>query len=305
MKHITIYSILLILISILFMPGCENQPTEAEDYDPEPIVQAFLFNGEPVEEVFVERIAPLFEYYDPKDHGITGAVVRIFEVNGNDTLYFVDDPDYPGRYTPAPGDSLVPVGMMLYRIEVTTPAPHNEFIYAETRVPGDIEAHGPVQIFMINDDFSFTQVNDGDTLNRNMPNLNWIWSDVDSVGGFQGMLINLEPRDSLIPLDPDWDPNDPDQEIEDEDRGRFGYDIYRKDQRSVRLYWIAFEWVGWHRVELLAISQSYYDYIFSMFRVQQGVIERADTNINGGLGIFGAVSRHSLKIYMEKVEPIE
>lgn len=277
--------------------GCDSTPTEVEDYDPEPILSGFLFLGRPVEEIRLERVASLYLPFEGVDHGIANADMRIFGIGTTDTLDLEEDPSESGRYIPVAGQSLTPQALVKYRIEVTTP--QNEFIWAESLMPGAVEKNGAVEILLTHSDGTEQTVSDGDTLNRTMPNLTWRWSDVDSAYGFQGLALCLTPRDSLIPLDPDWDPNDPDDELEEIDKDRAGWGIYRHDQRFVKILWWAFEFVGWYKVELLALSQSYYDYLFSQFRVEQGLINRPTTNINGGIGIFSCLSTHTMQIYME------
>ena len=139
---------LITAVMMIIIIGCEGTPTEVADYNPEPVLSAFICNGDPVTEVFLERIAPLEGYYTTEANGIVGADMFIFEVGGVDTFYLTDDPDEHGRYIPADGDTLVPQGLALYRIEVMTPPPHNEYIWAETRVPGAVDAHGPVEIVL-------------------------------------------------------------------------------------------------------------------------------------------------------------
>ncbi len=293
----------IIVVTFLTLTGCDSTPTEVEDYDPEAVLSGFLYLGRPVEEIRLERVASLYLPFEGVDHGIAGADMKIFAIGSVDTLYLVEDASESGRYVPdttIATNSMTPQALITYRIEVTTP--QDEFLWAEALMPGAMEEHGPVEIILTNQDGVEFPVSDGDTLNRTMPNLTWSWSDVDSVAGFQGMALCLTPRDSLVPLDPDWDPNDPDDEIEEEDRDRIGWGIYRKDQRSIKIFWMAFPWIGWYNVEMLALSQSYYDYLFSLFRVDQGLINEPTSNINGGIGIFACVSTHSMRIYMEKAQ---
>ena len=282
---------------IFLAAGCDNTPTEVEDYDPEPVLTAYICNGEEVSEVTLERVAPLEEYYDFSNSGIVGADIRIFEVGGADALEFMDDPNSPGRYIPVPGQVLIPRSLGIYRIEAFTPAPHNEFIWAETTVPGEYDSVG---LYLEYDDGSLVPVADGDTLNRAMPNLYWAWSEVDAAEAYQSLIVTLTERDSLVSLDPNWNPEDHEEE-EDENYNLFNWDWYRGDQRESTIFWLAFNWVGPHRVELRALSRSYSDYIFSMFRVDQGLINKLVSNVHGGLGIFGALTKYRVHIYMEKV----
>jgi hypothetical protein len=221
----------------------------------------------------------------------------------NDTLHLEPDLNSRGRYIPAFGYELITSDYLLYRIDAWTNAPHNEHLWAYTYVPGRVEEHGPMTIFLVSDDLQdTTNVADGDTLNRTMNTMVWSWSDVDSIGGFQGLIVAQTPRDELIPLDPEWDPTDPDDELEESDRERAGWTFMRYDQRQITIAWIFFEWEGPQKVQFSALSSAYYDYLFSSMQAEFGTIERPDYNINGGLGIFGAYSERHINIYMEKVD---
>lgn len=290
-----IFRLMVIGLLIILATGCDDTPTEVEDYDPEPVLTAYICNGEEISELFLERVAPLEEYYDFSNSGIVGADIRIFEVGGSDMLEFRDDPDGPGRYIPVPGQMLIPRGSTVYRIEVVTPAPHNEFIWAETTVPGE---YASVGLYLEHDDGTLEPVTDGDTLNWAMPNLHWTWSEVDAAEAYQSLILTLCDRDSLVSLDPDWEPEEDEDE---EDYDLFNWDWYRGDQRECTIFWLAFGWVGPHRVELRALSKSYSDYIFSIFRVDQGLINEPISNVQGGLGIFGALTKYTVHVYMERV----
>jgi len=288
-----LFSVLPLLSAGVLLTGCDNVPTEMEDYRAEPFLTGFLTSGEPVSEIYLERVAPLIGFYDPRNSGIVGANVIIF--GGGDTLTLAEDPAYRGRYIPAAGQSLTPRGKIRYRIEARTL--QGELVWAETVVP-DPFAH--VESYLMKRDGTRIPVADGDTLARDMPNLFFRWDPVDSAGGYQGLGVTLVPRDSLVPLDPDWDAAE--DSIEEEERTKGGFMVVRDDQRTITLPWIIFNWQGPHRLELLAISRDYYDYLFSLFRVQQGLIEKATSNVHGGFGIFGGISKHTLDIYMRKVE---
>lgn len=304
-KFISMSKIITLIIystAIIGIIGCIDTPTEVEDYNAEPMLSAFLVNGQLFEEAWLERGSPIGAYYDMQNTGIDDATMIITSTSG-DTLNLVPDPNKKGRYIPADGESLIPQGLQTYMIEAWTTPPHNEYMWAEALVPGGIEDHGPMTVFLVSDDLQdTTNVADGDTLNRNMDTMVWAWSDIDSVGGFQGVIIAQNPRDELIPLDPDWDPNDPDDELEDEDRERAGWTFMRHDQRQISIAWIFFEWEGPQKVQFNALSEDYYNFLFSTMQVDFGSIERPDFNMKGGLGIFGAYSEQIINIYMEKIE---
>jgi len=279
------------------MIGCDNTPTEVEDYNPEPYLTAFMVNGEPVDEIWLERIAPLDVYYRPEDYGIRNAAIKIFEIDGIDTLHFQDDPQQigSGHYIPAAGESLIPRSLGHYRIEARTP--QGEFLWAESHMPAELDS---VAIFLLDDDGSFTPVSEGDTLNRDMPNLYWAWTPVDSAGGYQGLITALLPKSELVGLDPDWRPVETPEDTAY--CSRSGWMVMRWDQTQITLPWLYFEWQGPTRVELFAVNGQYYDYLFSLYMIDSGQVNRPQYNVHGGLGVFGLISKYAMNIYMQRVE---
>jgi len=205
-----------------------------------------------------------------------------------------------GRYVPSPGQSLIPQSLKNYRIKVITSS--SEILESETTMPGLIDSAGVVLIDL--ETMQFEPVQNGDTLTRADPNLYFIWRTVEGAGGYKGFAKCLEPRDStIVPLDPDWDPDDPDDKIEDKDIERAGWTPMRHDQTMTTLPWIIFNWQGRYQVSMLAVSTEYYEYLFSLQRVMQGMINKPKYNVTGdGFGVFGAYSRWDINIYMEKVE---
>ncbi len=280
------------LLGTLMLAGCSSQPTEVADYKPQVVMTGYLFNGEPLAEVFLERVAPFAPSYDPRNYGIANAHVRVF--GGGDTVTLVDDPAYHGRYVPPTGVYFIPRSKTHYRIEATTP--ESEALWAETIVPDTLSQ---VNIYL-SPDYGIHRlpVREGDTLNRDDPNMFWEWSPVDSAGGYVGVILALTPADSLVPLDPNYDPTK--DSIKVEERRRARYTVTRADQHIFTISWLWFRWQGPQRIELQAVSPDYYEYMFTMQRVEQGVLDKPSTNINGGLGIFSGISRKAIQIVMKK-----
>ncbi len=296
-KHYTNILVVLFAFGLMLAGGCDNTPTETENYQPEPLLSAYIYNGEAVEEVWLEHVAPLYGFYTPENNGIPNSEITIFEVGGDDTLHFQPDPAQPtsGRYVPADGDELIPRSLRRYRIEVTTP--QGEFLWSESVMPDKMVNVGVV---LVDEDGNVTQVADGDTLNRSMPNMYWGWETVDSSGGYQGIITTLVDIDSLEGLNPEWKPEDlPEMPVE---RIRSKWMTMRYDQQQIILPWLFFEWVGPHRIELYAISTEYYDYLRSVQMLNSGMINHPQYNVTGGLGVFGTISKYSMNIYMERVE---
>jgi len=307
--RIQIMAMIMISLVGFGLVGCDDTPTEVDNYQRQPVLSAFLINGQPFEEAWLERGAGMNDVYDMANAGIDDATMMISNLAGDTLLNLIPDPSSKGRYIPADGEEFIPQSRQTYKIEAWTTAPQNEYLWATALVPGMVEEHGPMQVFLVSDDLMDTTiVADGDTLNRTMNTMVWSWYDIDLVGGFQGIIIAQTPREDLIPLNPDWEPpvdplnEDDDDYIGPEDRQRAGWTFMRHDQRQITLAWIFFRWEGPQKVQFNALSGAYYDYVFSEMQAEFGAIERPEFNINGGLGIFGAYSEQSINIYMEKVD---
>jgi len=298
-------------LGMMVLTTCEKTPTEVEKYQPQAVLSAYLCLGEPVDEVYLERVSPIQGYYTPR--GIDDAVIKIYPLRDDstkiDSFNFIQEG--PGSIEYRNDRRLLwPRRRSLYRIDAWTP--QGEHLWAVTRVPAAINPHyGSVEFYQVYPDSVHIvryvpELEDAEdslkveVLNWKMPNLMVRWLDVDSAAGFQGLSAAL--ADTLIPLDPDaeYDPEEP-IDTTDQNSWRVGWDFYREDQRGVDIGWIMFEWEGYYRLELRALSKSYADYLFSLFRVEQGLINQPTTNINGGLGIFGALSRYRTYIYMQRV----
>lgn len=267
------------LLALLVLSGCDSSPTEVRDYDPQPVLTAYLMRGDPVREVYLQRVAPLVGFYDPREHGIVGAEVVVTRIDVPDTLRLCDDPQERGHYV-AEDTTWVPVGKGRYRIHARFGTEH---LWAETVVPDSFDLEvlpRPVA---------------GDTLTRNDPPIVLSWSASDSAGGYAFNVMSLAPEDSLIPLDPDFDPEDAEDDTLTQSAGW----VMRSDQRVQTIPWIIFRWVGPYRMSVMAVTKDYYDYAFAWMRISGGVEMVPPTNINGGLGIFAGFSRHQFEFCMK------
>lgn len=284
-----------ILAAIVLLSGCEDTPTEVIDYKPDVSLYAYLINEKPLEKIFIERVSPLGGIYHPQ--GIADCDVKVFSTTGVDTFRFKqsNDPDSSHIYV-TDGQILSPVGKRRYRVEVYTPL--GEYVWAETLIPAKFDS-----IFVVDTLFIDPPINSDywiDTLQRTDPAIVIGWSTVDSAGGYFGIVINETPLSELEPLDPDWDPDDPDQEIDTLDVSQNGWTFMRDDQRVTTIPWIAFEWVGVHQIQLTATSREYYNYIFSIIRGGPGLGDRPQFNVNGGIGMVAGKTLFSCYVYVKK-----
>lgn len=300
-KHIYSISLYLILTSIVLIAGCDNIPTEVDDYEPEAALYAYLTNGEPLNSIYLERVSSIYGYYTRT--GIDDADINIYSlsVSNPDTFRYQQHlhPDSLWIYVPD-GDTLFPEGMQRYKLEVNTP--QGDHLWSEALVPARFDSVLVVDTLFIHPptDTDYWM----DTLQRTDPAIVIGWSKVDSAGGYFGVVLAQTPKSELVPLDPDWDPNDPDQEIDTMEVNRIGWTFMRDDQRVTTIPWIAFQWEGRHEIQLLATSSDYYDYIFSIFRGGPALGDRPQFNVNGGLGMFAGITRFSCHVWVERSTPL-
>ncbi len=291
---------LLLAVSIALLAGCDTEPTEVADYQPQPVLSAFLNTGEPMDSLRLEWVGEFTAYYTPEAYGIVGADIRIFPVLDDqgdavaDTsglaVYFEDDPDTAGVYRAVNPDGREPLASWRYRIEVKKPSDGVD-VWAETTMPG------PFQLFtappgLLTDTLAFT---------RDDPTITVMWSLPATFGGYVFNIVTLVPREQLVPLDPDWDPNDPNDELEESEKGRLAWTFGRDDQRLMNIPWLFFRWQGLHRLDVLAASTEYFDYAVSILnRVGDISSYQIKSNVHGGIGIFGGVYRKSIYLVMER-----
>jgi len=288
----TIYLLSLAAVSLIYFSGCENNPSELQDYDPQPVLEAYLYNGQPASEVKLTRVSPLYDYFDPSAVGIAGADIIMFRLDApGDTVHY-QNMGSDGLYSPL--ETLMVQGKAVYRIEVNTP--EGEYLWAETTVP-DTFTLVVNQTFFLHPNAPVMDTLG--TFNREMPSILFQWNTPDSAGGYLGAAVCQTPIDSLIGLDPDWDPEDT---VDVDEPSRTSLDMFMNYQSFQELAWINFQWVGWHKYTFMAVDQDYFDAVFSYFRAQQGVMVEPLTNIHGGRGAFAGICAIDFMLYMERVE---
>lgn len=305
-------STLALLLALLFMfffgIGCDDDPSEMEDYDPEAHLTAFLANGQPTEPILLEWVGKFHKYYSSEANGITNATIVVYpvlEADGSEVsdttgraFYYHDDPERAGRYL---GDDAVRTPEPLVRYRITVVKGDEVELWAETTVPGDFEftVTQDEEVVNVNRQTGSLESTRGDTLTRKDPELVFDWTESESAEGYQIGILALNDREDLIPLDPEFDPTDP-EEIEDwEGVSAYFYGIAPDYMRHFTLAWIYMLWAGPTRLDITACSKEYYDYIFTTASFAGD--QKPLMNVHGGLGIFGATAQHSIHIVMERL----
>ena len=289
----------MLLLALLIVLGCENTPSEVSDYNPEPVLTAFIENGIPVEEVIVERVGRFYNYYDATQQGISDVRVTLYPVLDADgspadtagrVCYFEEDATRDGHYIPT--SPYIPQPFVRYRVTADHDG-EKVHMSAETTVPDtlsiEVYQHGlPVDV-------------EGDTMRITDSELYFRWSDSEACGGYQLGILALNDREDLVPLDPEYDPTDEDEVEMYEKTPSYGYTIAPDYQNSIFLTWLYFTWAGPTRIDVTACSKEYYEYVFTTLSLNENEYLPL-TNVTGGIGIFGAVSQQTVTFVMEIVE---
>jgi hypothetical protein len=286
---------LLITFAALILAGCESNPTEVEDYQTQAVLAAYLTNGEPVNQIFLQWVAPLYGYYELNTLGIAGCDMIIFPLDdplSQDTLELEQhpDPDSTWIYIPKPGETpLIPKWPIHYRIEVRNPLEGLD-IWSETVIPDSFD-------LWINGIPSFSWV--PDTMTREDPNIMLNWTPADSVGGYVIITRALTELDSIVPLDPEFEIGV--DTLDTAEVSLVSYWMCRYDQTAQPVPWMMFSWEGSTVVEMQAAAPGYNDYVTSLWRASMGFPIEYNNNIHGGIGIFGGLSRKKFEVVMERV----
>ncbi|MFH0883481.1 MAG: DUF4249 family protein [bacterium] len=300
--------ITLLLAAMLVTAGCDDNPLELENYDPEPVLTAFIHNGEAVDTIYVEWVGKFHAPYDPDHLGVANAHVAMFPVLNADgsaadssgrTLYF-HDTGLGGRYAPD-NPAFFPESLVRYRMKVKS---SEVDIHAETTVPDtfswNITQDGaPVSI----DPTTLTyQGPRGDTLTRVDAPLYFEWSESAGADGYELGVLTLMPREEVVPLDTTFD-------LEDQDTidllGSIPLYFYQPApdyQHAITLVGATFFWSGSTRVSVVAGSYEYYNYMFTSLVFSYGSTQNVYTNVHGGRGIFGATTRKEIYLTIARSE---
>ena len=293
---------LVTFIALIVLLGCDSVPTEYEEYDPEPVLTAYIEAEQPMSTVRLEWVGSFAGTYNRESLGITGASIAIYPLEDENSIpidssgravYFVDDSTTRGLYQAIQPEIHLPVSGWSYRIE----ASHHDLhapITAQTAVPGVLSME------VVNySDLTPPQSAIPD-FDQEDPTIQLAWEASSEVGGYLLMVTCIESRDSLIYLDPD--------RLDDEDEDDDQLDQYtmfpmRDDQHQMNIPWMYFIWRGTYKIDLMSVSADYYRYVYTLNNeMEENEHHRVEDNVENGLGIFAATSLQSFILEMKPVE---
>jgi hypothetical protein len=264
--------------------GC-TEPTAPYEYRREVVVNATLVADQPIDAVFLTWTGTVDGYYDPKELGITGALVVVSEVGGPFIDTLMHDPMSPGRYyTTGPYSVIQP--MHTYDLLVVTPGPDSRVVTGRTTVP---------------DTFSITHstLSDGDTVRYDLtaPVNTFGWSPSRNFSAYLPTVTTLDPDAALIPK-AFYD------DTASADFNRPDHIVYRiglpKAQTHTELPWVFLNYYGRTRFDVFAVDENLSDFLNQWLALQSGELKEIRYLLRGGIGLFCSKSQanNGLEIYL-------
>lgn len=300
-----LFATALLIPLTMGLTGCDDDPSELEDYNPDPVLTAFLKNGQPVDSVMVEWVGSFHATYDPAQLGINDADVVLYPVldpNGSAAdssgraLYF-HHVGPGGKYVPNDAN-FIPEPLVRYAMRVTSP---DAEMYAETTMPDtfttDVSQAGkPLTIDPVTNQLIDSNGYTLSTMTRSEEELFFRWSESEGSGGYLLGIHATGDPDTIRPLDAEYDSTDADQVEFWEMMPKFVYTPAPDYQNAITLAWIYLNWTGPTDVLIQACSDDYYLYMFTSLTFQGA--DNIYSNVQGGYGIFGALTQQTVHIEM-------
>jgi hypothetical protein len=259
-----------IVFLMALLTGC-SEPTSADDYSNQLVLNAFLFAGKPIDSIYVQRTAQVLEHYTESAVAIRNATVTINLMKAADpgsveaSYVLSGDPARPGRYySPA-----VIQPRRTYTIAVQ--ADGYPLVTGTTTVPDTfhVTTSLPSTMFW---DVMLSSIEVG-------------WS---SSSGHADYVVSITSMDPDAPLVDDFrsknrNPDDPKPE-----RTSFFFNIPQRN--SVEMPWLMFNYLGRQRISVSAVDENYYDFLRQSMSAEGGSLREIRYRLNGGIGVFASAA---------------
>ena len=275
------------------MHGCDLYPQD--EFEEEYFIEGYITAGEPVDQVRLSTTAPFEEKYSFDDYAVYNSDMFIYELddrqNRVDSVRLNDRRN--GIYQPV--TTFVPQPLTDYELETITP--ENDTIRAFTTVP---------------DTFRVARIVRDEATYRSNEQIE-VELTLSSYPGRQNIYIfstvALAPED--YPMTPLYETDDEeDRLVTHQIRSNIvtqgGYDINEDNTISLTYPWLAVAWFGPNKVTVYAIDDNTYDFYRSQ-DVQlggntqsPGQIENVIYNVEGGIGLFGAMAGASFEFFINQ-----
>jgi hypothetical protein len=285
---------ILFLIPLLALMACEDlPPTNA--YQPEYIVEGYLFVGEPIRGIVLTKSQSVTDTFRYAAGGVSDATVTL-DVDGRTLpLLYRATPDGPGEYYYADTTEVVKPES-LYSLSIRTS--DGATLGAKTRTPAPIS--------WIREPLDTLQY-PSDTINLSVPDtLRISWTTAPGVTEYLVSVRSLDTANYgsyLVPpteeknrrIERFFEENSPDYP----ETIRYGY----VQSNDIPISWVAFKWFGVQEVMAYAAAPEFLDW-FKLTHFQQNPqYDGLSGNVTGGIGIFTSASVARKRVFVLKNQP--
>ena len=299
MPRITLKKINLFVLVLTVCSGCDS--AGIDEFVAEVAVSAVLIANEPLPPVRLALTGPISELYDPVERSINDAQVQLLWVQDNGTtvdLPYVLSEDGLGIYEFAsPEDSVLVEGGSTYRFEATVPG-FAEPVTAETIVPNTFSVATPPP------DTIFYQVGNSprmDLTPTTYPGRQNIY--MFNLRALDPENFPLTPFAADLVRDFDVDPVDL-HEGNSPLLNESNYQVNPDGTIRISIVWLAFNFYGPQRFLITTVDDALVNFIqsqtiqFIPTTLSPGEIPNVVTNVENGLGVFGAVAQASTEAFL-------
>ncbi|MBN2028766.1 DUF4249 family protein [bacterium] len=275
--------------TILTITNC-NQNIVLPEFIEEIVVNGYLIVGQGVDSVYVQKTLPIETAYSYDAASVS--TDSIFISVDNRRYQLSEYADKPGAYF-LPSDSLIVTPGETYRLEVKV---GNKTVRASTTAPDMVE------IQSLSADTSFYPYPDQD---KSIP-IQMSWNPAEQAVAYELSVIAHPPYD-LVDFGMDRMVKDHLETFDGDTLKAFppANDFpVSKYETTIEIPWFMFCYYGDYTIKLYASDKNLWDLSVSsaIYMYQSSEFEQPIYHVEGGLGIFAAVSVDSVHVHVKKQE---
>lgn len=301
-------SIIALPLFLVSVWGCEvYQQDEYEEYY---VVESYLVAGRNLQQIRLSTTAPAFEFYSFENTAVAGATVHVQLLAANGTG--VDQTfDYtmtsPGIYLPNVDHAVLP--SRTYQLFVSIPEGMSDHVLTgQTIVPGDFSILAGIQDTLVYQSTEQLEVTFSESSYPGRQNV-YIFNTISE----EPIVENLTPLyfDFFDGQENEQDALDLLVEFSNTSSGLLNEANFTQNTDgtvTIRYPWLAVAFFGNNKIVANTIDDNLFDYIRSSSvqlggsTLSPGEIQNVITNIEGGIGVFGAVSTDTLPTFIKPFE---
>ena len=301
-------SIIALSLFIVSVMGCEVY--KQDEYEEYYVVESYLVAGRNLQQVRLSTTAPAFEFYSFENTAVPGATVQVQLLAENGTA--VDQTfDYTmtssGIYLPDVEHTVLP--SRTYQLSISIPeGTSSHTLSGQTIVPGDFSILAGIQDTLVYQSTEQLEVTFSESSYPGRQNV-YIFNTLSE----EPIVENLTPLyfDFYDGQDTDEEAQDLLVEFSNTSSGLLNEANFTQNTDgtvTIRYPWLAVAFFGNNKIVASTIDENIFDYIRSASvqlggsTLSPGEIQNVITNIEGGIGIFGAVASDTIQTFIKPPE---